>query len=86
MEYYTANLDTFRWVLTSIPVLPEISLHRFAPEYKFIPNTSGFYGCLREMGSEETKFDRDEPQKNASIITTAHVIRREAPAAPSSFW
>lgn len=83
MEYYTANLDTFRWVLTSIPVLPEFSLHRFAQEYKFIPNTSGFYGCLREMGPEDQKFDREG---QAAIITTAHVIRREAPPAASSWY
>jgi len=73
-EYYTANLDTFRWVLTSIPVLPEISLHRLAPEFHGVPGTSGFFGCLREMGSEETKFDR---HGDADVITTCQVIRRE---------
>jgi len=62
-------------------VLPEISLHRFAPEYKPIPNTSGFFGCLREMGPEDRKFERDGP---AASITKTHVIRREKPSA--SYW
>jgi len=57
-EFYTANLDLHAWRLVNIPVLPALSIHSLAPKFSGIPGCTGFAGCVREMGPEESKFVR----------------------------
>lgn len=74
-EFYTANLDCLYWKFCNIPVLPEISLHNLAPPFAAVPNSSGYVGCLREMGDEDEKFKREGTGGNLCLAQVIHVDR-----------
>merc|ERR1712159_337735 len=62
-EFYSQNLDLLGWKIFNIPVMPEVSLNRFTSSWPKIPvPCSGFKAALREMGSEEEKFELDPSQ------------------------
>ena len=74
IEWYTMNLDTMNWNITNIAVLPTISLSNLAPPVAGIPNSSGFFACVREMGEGDSKFLQHGPQCRVTSANIVHLI------------
>ena len=75
-EFYSQNLDLIGWKLFNIPILPEVSLSRFASSWPRVPiPCSGFVATMREMGDEARKFDLDEPREWDELGSVINVHR-----------
>lgn len=74
-EFYSQNLDLIGWKLFNIPILPEVSLSRFASSWPLVPiPCHGFVANMREMGDPEHKFDLPRTDGTGSFDILGSVI------------